>query len=386
MLCPKDQILLYALGALGFSRVQATDPMTHLVLSGYELMTTHSNVSNLVEFGVLFKDRSGAFWNQVDTVLTLQTIQATKQKCPRIDLLFAMHASQNFDFFESRGVGFPHKMHEMNLTTAMAIAPRVAVPGAAGFRFCGAIEWCNAFLFPMSRERFVADLQRLAPQIETRIANPGDVFEIEPDAVRCQPGASKVVTMLEDDTALLRFDPTAAVPALSDPNPSEHSRGHLQMTADECLASLSTFVRDAYQGGDPVVGEYRRLRASYAVGVVFPDGREQWWRIRFTEGAPLLDRGEGAAVADATHRIAASALSAWMAREKSYFYLRAFSRKFTTLYGLSCAADKVTLEPARVEDLLMYFLLRKIKGAELAVKHRLDLQLQPYLGARPRAR
>lgn len=59
--------------------------MTHLVLPGYELMTTHSNVYNLVEFGILFRDRSGAFWSQVDTVLT--PLDHCQQRTPSAQLL-----------------------------------------------------------------------------------------------------------------------------------------------------------------------------------------------------------------------------------------------------------------------------------------------------------
>lgn len=379
VLCPKDQVLTYTLGALGFSKVQASDPMTHMAFADYELITTHSNVSNVVEFGVVFKDRSGTFWNQVDTVLAPQTIQTIKKKYPRIDLLFAMHASQNFGFFDGKQAGFPHKMHEMNLNTAVAIAPRMAVPGAAGFRFCGPIEWANAFLFPMSRERFVADLQRIAPAIETRIANPGDVFEIEQGTVRHLPGASEVATTLEDDTALLRYDPTAEVPPLTDPNPDGYPAERMWRAMKDCLAGLSEFINGAYKASDPIVAEYRRLRASYAVGIVFPDGQEHFWQVRFDEARPHFESGPGVASADVVHRMAASALLSWMAREKSYFYLRAFSRKFTTLYGLSQAGGNVSVEPQQVEDLLMYFLSRKMKGADLAVKQRLDLQLRPYL-------
>lgn len=148
VLCPKDQAIIYVLQQLGFSRVHPSEPMTHLVFPRYELMTTHSNVSNVTEFGVLFKDRSGSFWNQVDTVIAPQTVEATKQRCPQIDLLFAMYASQNFGFFESKGAGFPYAMHAMNLGTVLSIRPRVAVPGSAGFRFCGPVEWCNPEVSP----------------------------------------------------------------------------------------------------------------------------------------------------------------------------------------------------------------------------------------------
>ncbi len=378
VLCPKDRAIGYALKELGFTRIRETDPMTSIVFPTHELMTTHSNVSNVVEFGVVFKDRTGTFWNQVDTVLAPATLQGVKQRHPRIDLLFAMHASQNFGFFESKGLGFPYKMHEMNLNTVLSIRPGLTVPGSAGFRFCGPIEWCNSFLFPVSREQFVADLLQLAPDLQTCIANPGDVFEIDRGKVRHLPGASKVAVMLEQDTTHLRFDPTAPVPPLSDPNPDGYSQERLHKAAEECIAGLAEFVRGAYQSGDSVVDEYRRLLAVYAVGIVFPDGQEQWHHFRLAADAMQLDKSAAPAPAHSVHRIAASALAAWMARKKSYFYLRAFSRKFTTLYALSQAAGSVTVEPKEVADLLGHYLQWKAKGADMALKQRLDHALRPY--------
>lgn len=100
-------------------------------------------------------------------------------KIGRIDLLFAVYASQNCGFFESKPVAFPFETHQMNLGNVAAITPKMAVPGSAGFRFSGpGMEWCNSFLFPMARERFIEDLARVAPQVATCIANPGDTFEI----------------------------------------------------------------------------------------------------------------------------------------------------------------------------------------------------------------
>jgi hypothetical protein len=71
----------------------------------------------------------------------------------------------------------------------------------------------------------------------------------------------------------------------------------------------------------------------------------------------------------------ASALTAWAARHKSYFYLRAFSRQWSLLYTLAGDGARATLEPTQPQDLLVYFLLRKARGAELAVKLWLDHQL-----------
>lgn len=381
VICPKDQAIVYAMKELGFSRVHPTAPLTKMEFPTYELTTTHSNVTNVIEFGMIFKDRTGTFWNQVDTVLTPETIQGAAGLYGRIDLLFAMHASQNFGFFDCRSTGFPFAMHELNLRTALSIRPRVAVPGAAGFRFCGAVEWCNAFLFPMSREQFVADLTRLDPGIQTYIANPGDVFEVNAGDVQHHPGASKVATTLEDDTASLRFDPTAPVPPLTDPNPDGHSNELLTRAVDDCLEGFFGFISAAYREGDALVADHRRLLASYAVGVVFPDGHERWFRVQFDEQAPRFERAVArCAPASAVHRIAASVLRAWAVREKSYVYFRAYSRKFTTLYALSKVNEKASVEPKELSDLLGYYLQWKAKGADMALKQRLDLQLRPYLG------
>lgn len=383
IVCPKDHTIVYALERLGFSKIHPEEPNKHFKLRGYELLTTHSNVSNVIEFGIVFKDASGTFWNQVDTVISPATATGTCKQAGHIDLLFAMYASQNFDFFASRGTSFPHQMHAMNLGTVTAIRPTLTVPGSAGFRFAGpGMEWCNAFLFPMSRERFVADLARIAPELRTAIANPGDVFEIDRGKVKHHVAASPIARTIEDDTHLLRFDPTAQIPPLADPNPRGLSLAQLRAGVEDCLTGFIGFVRAAYASGDPVVAEYRRLGASYAVGVVFGDGAEHWVHLTLAADAPVIARSdERCAPADAGHRIVASALTAWVAREKSYFYLRAFSRQWNLLYRLSADDARAAVEPAQPQDLLVYYLLRKAPGAELAIKLWLDHQLATYAPA-----
>jgi L-ascorbate metabolism protein UlaG (beta-lactamase superfamily) len=377
VVCPKDHVIVYALERLGFTRIHPEDPHKHFKLRGYELLTTHSNVTNVTEIGIVFKDGSGTFWNQVDTVISPDTAAATLKQVGSIDLLFAMYASQNFDFFQSRGTSFPHEMHAMNLRNVLAIRPRLTVPGSAGFRFAGAgMDWCNAFLFPMSRERFVADLGRLAPDLPTRLANPGDVFEIDGGAVTFRAAASPIARTLEDDTHLLRFDPTAPIPPLQDPNPLGLAPARLRAGVEDCLTGFLGFVRDACSAGDPVVDDYRQLRATYAVGVVFQDGAERWLHLTLGPGAVEITRSDGqCAPADAGHRIVASALTAWAAREKSYFYLRGFSRQWSLLYALSADGSRAAVEPRQPQDLLAYYLTRKAQGAELAVKQWLDHQL-----------
>ena len=381
VLCPKDHQIVYVLNELGFKRVRATDPNTHIVFPTYSFFTTRSHVTNVIEFGVVFKDSSGTFWNQVDTVLFAETIAAAKQACGPIDLLFSMYASQNFNFFEGRSTGFPHKTHEMNLRNVATIAPRVAVPGSAGFRFCGPAEWCNAHLFPVSRERFVRDLAVVAPSVEARIANPGDVFEVNAESVTLHPRASAIARTVEEDTHLLRFNPTAPMPPLGDPNPDGYTALRLLTGVTETFERIAAFVRDAYANTDPVVDEYRRLRARYGVKVVFPGGDAQRCHFGFgpDEASIELDADAGREV-DAMHAIAASALVAWVSNEKSYFYFRTLSRPYSTLYALAVGGEGATVEAAQPIDLLNYFVTRKARGAEMALKRRLDSQLAPFRG------
>jgi UDP-MurNAc hydroxylase len=380
VLCPKDHTILYALKELGFENVHDTEPNTVVQFPTYELMTTRSSVSNVIEFGVLFKDRSGSFWNQVDTVAMPETVEGVRARAGgTLDLMFAMHASQKFDFFQSRSTEFPYEMHQLNLSTVLAANPRMAVPGAAGFRFAGPIAWCNAFMFPMSREQFVQDLGALDPTLQTSIANPGDVYEIDHGSVRHLPAASTAARMIEDDTALIRFDPTAAVPPLVDTNPSQYAEHHVQATVDAALDAFKAYVRASYAAPDPVFAAYRKLRATYAVGVVYPDGTERTHRVKLGETEATFDAGTSGCVADAAQRVTASALTAWATREKTYFYLRAFSRKLSTLYALDRAADgKVTVSRQNVPDLFEHFMTRRAKGAELALKQRFDQELRPF--------
>lgn len=381
VVCPQDQAIVYALERLGFTKIHAEAPFKHLVLKNYEILTTPSAVTNVIEFGVVFKDPSGVFWNQVDTVVHPSSIEPTLKQSGPIDLLFAMYASQNFKFFESKPASFPHDMHAMNLNNVSKIAPRYAVPGSAGFRFAGpAMDWCNAFLFPVSRERFIADLSRAAPTVRTMLANPGDTFEIRAGEVEHLVGQSRLVQMVEDDTPALRFDPTAAIPALTDPNPTGLSLADLESTTQRCLEDFASYLRTACATSDPIVRPYQEARASYAIGVVFPDGRERWQTVFFGDESPRIDDPATPPEADAGHRIVASALCAWLTHEKSYFYLRAFSRKWSHVYTLVVAPDGgISTTPSEPEDLLAHYLQRAAPSAKLGFKKWLDRQLAPYV-------
>jgi hypothetical protein len=54
---------------------------------------------------------------------------------------------------------------------------------------------------------------------------------------------------------------------------------------------------------------------------------------------------------DLVHRIAASALCGWIARRKSFFYVRAYSRRLGMLYELERLSNGVRVTPVALPDL-----------------------------------
>lgn len=377
-ICPADPLIAYALKQLGFARIHPVSAMAPILSADFQLFPTRSEVRTVREFGMVFSDATGTFWNQVDSFLSTSTIQAVQDRFRGVDLLFAMYASQNFEFFDSLTAYFPFDTHRANLESVLRIRPRAVVPGAAGFRFCGDHAWLNAFLFPISRERFLADLQSLDPNIQAHILNPGDEVQIEAGQVEFRHGASSIVRMEEEDTFKIGFDPTASIPPLADPNPPGYSQAMLaRITEAFVVGGVQSYVRSGYASADPVIQAYRRYHVHYAIAIVFPDTRVRWFAFEFARQAPwLVARDDHRVRADMVHRIAASALVGWIAHDKSFFYVRAYSRRFSTLYALDQVGKKVQITPQKLPDLLMHYLLNVAPGSRLAAKHQVDKELQ----------
>jgi hypothetical protein len=145
------------------------------------------------------------------------------------------------------------------------------------------------------------------------------------------------------------------------------------------ISGLEAFLRTAFRSQEKMVAPFRELAASYAIEVVFPDGPERY-RIQFAKDDFRIESGPAAApAAQMEHRITASALTGWARRERSHFYLRAFSRTFSTLHELKVVDGMVTVTPRVVPDLLSEFITYKIEGAQVAMKQLLDHMIRPHV-------
>jgi L-ascorbate metabolism protein UlaG (beta-lactamase superfamily) len=378
VMCPEDRRITYALEQLGFEKVRPVEPSASITFDGFELFTTLSSTKEIQELGVVFKDASGSFWNQVDTVIVPGTIELVRMQAGHVDLAFVGYASQNFGFFGSMRSGYPIDVPKRNLDNVKQLSPGLVVPASAGFRFAGPFEWTNRFLFPISRKRFMDDLDRVAPEIGKSIGNPGDVFEIEGGKVTRHAAASPFAEMVEDDLHLIDFDATAGVPPLTDPNALDYPIDELRTRVERCFDDLESLVRNGYKS-DPIVDGYRTRRISYGLGVLFPDGSERFIRFELGGDAPTITRGDGM-VHDAmtVQRIAASALVAWIRCERSYYWYRGFSRR-SMVCPAALVNGKIAVPPVEPPDLLTHWLDEVAPTSKDAWKKRLDARLAPYV-------
>ncbi len=129
----------------------------------------------------------------------------------------------------------------------------------------------------------------------------------------------------------------------------------------------------------------------YRVGLVFPDGSEQCFDFDTAAGSlHLVDASCETPEPDLVHRIAASALAGWAEHRRSFFSVRASSRRFGTVYRLRRHDRMVLLERRNLPDLLMYYLTYIAAGSEIAARREVDLQIaalpnrsQPSIATNP---
>ena len=162
--------------------------------------------------------------------------------------------------------GHSTRTRRRNLETVMRIEPAVVVPVSGGFCFVGEHNWLNAFLFPIPRERFVADLRRLEPRVDARLVDPGDVLELSVGGgVVLHEGALPFAHSEARDTARIVYDP----------KPQRFPRSPIRTP----------------MGTSPIDSNSARTGSSgvrYQMGLVFPDDTERRFDLDFAADSPRL--------------------------------------------------------------------------------------------------
>jgi UDP-MurNAc hydroxylase len=353
--CPNDPLMRRALGELGFTTLHTLSPLSTHTLGTATLIAVPGVSDTFEEYGLAICDDTGVLLDQVDTPLTGATIDRLRAILGRpIDVHIAMYACQDFTFFEGRRRDLA-EVHATNLSAAARLGAGVVVPGAAGFRFVDGLDWLNPHLFPISAERFMADLARLNTGQTPMSLHPGDQLEITADAVRCHRQAVDYVRLSEDDTHRIAYDPTAAVPALTDDNEHNYPPDFLRRFAagfiGQVIPALLSQLSD-----DPVIIAYRQHRVPYRLEVVFPDGEVQRWTVRFDLPQPRLESGDSVEPL-VRKRIAASALADVCGGRRGCFWMRTRALRSSTVFAMAPAAGGLMVEEVDLRDLLTHLIL-----------------------------
>jgi UDP-MurNAc hydroxylase len=363
VLSPQDRWTLRALEELGFTQIVPMTPFEPYTLEGpagtAEIIPLPSISETFLEHGALFVDRPSdgpvrSLLNQVDVALPNEVIDRVHAIVGRLDVHLAMYASQAFGWFAGLPED-PSESYTQNLHAAVRTQARLVVPASAGFRFVDDYAFLNQKLFPISVGRFMRDCRRLLPGVDIRAVNPGDRIDIG-DTITIAEGVSTEVAMAEDDTHLLRFDPTAPSPPVVDLNGPGYPLEVLHGFAEAVLErGLVAYLQAAVEVGEEAAAVYAEHEATYAVDVVFPD-RTRSWSFRFHEGGVEVAR-DAPVVPDAMWRITASALLDICEGKRGCWSVRPESRKSGQLLVANRSASGVTAMQVQLPCLLTNFIL-----------------------------
>ncbi|MCU1267471.1 MAG: hypothetical protein JWM21_3789 [Acidobacteria bacterium] len=307
---------------------------SEIKLGKTRICTTRSE-NNVPEFGVVFADSEGTFWNQVDTVVRPPIIDFLLARYSKIDFLLAtwQHLME-LSYQMNRPLSFPFDEYGKLLNNISLIKPGAMAPGANGFKYVNGSSWLNRVVFPVAREQFCSDAVKACPSLSGSVLtlDPGDVLQLNNGRPKSYPGSSKFVKMLRDDRDELDFLPVKIGDDLVDHNPDSEPLEDIRNTIfEELEAKLPAFLdqhRDAFS-------EHRRWSVIYQLEVVFPDGSQKWF-IDFSEETPKVHPGRNPQ-ANVFALITASGLYALITGKKGWDYvmLGGYYRRYNKIYEVT---------------------------------------------------
>ena len=178
VLIPKDKLLETCLRKLGYSQIYHLSDFSEVNLGSTRLIATRSE-NRVPEYGIVFADESGVCWNQVDTVVSLDTIRFVKSRYPQVDLLLATWQPMlEVNYQNNYSLSFPYSQYNELLEKISLIQPKAIAPGANGVKFINGSSWLNQIVFPVTQEQFCKDVKMVYPEIGENVFtfDPGDIL------------------------------------------------------------------------------------------------------------------------------------------------------------------------------------------------------------------
>ncbi|NMG07795.1 MBL fold metallo-hydrolase [Brasilonema sp. UFV-L1] len=271
VLIPKDQLLESCLRKLGYSQIYYLRDFSEVQLGSTRLMATRSE-NRVPEYGIVFADESGVFWNQVDTIVSLDTIRFVKSRYPNIDfLLAAWQPMLEINYQNNYSLSFPYSQYNELLEKVGLIRPKAIAPGANGVKFINGSSWLNQIVFPVSREQFCKDVRMVFPEIGENIfaLDPGDILAFKNGEFCHFQEMCQFVKKVEDNRDSLDFSPVKVESKLVDDNPENYSLDEMKEAINEevCLNLPKFFMENKAS----LFIEHCRWQVIYQLEVVFPN-------------------------------------------------------------------------------------------------------------------
>jgi UDP-MurNAc hydroxylase len=276
VLIPEDKLIEDCLRQLGYSYIYPLKDFNKVKFGSTSLLTTRSE-NRVPEYGVIFADESGVFWNQVDTIVSLNTIRFIKSRYEKIDFLLAMWQPMlEMNYQMNMSLTFPYSIYSKILETISTIQPKAVAPGSNGFRCIGGSSWLNKILFPVTRERFCHDIKVACPEIGNNVfpLDPGDVLTFEHGEFSHLKAKCPFVNKIGDRREDLDFSPVRVGNEMIDNNPDNYNLDEMKEgICQEISVNLSQFIT---KNRDYLFIEHCRWQVIYQIEIVFPDGAKIW--------------------------------------------------------------------------------------------------------------
>jgi UDP-MurNAc hydroxylase len=350
VLIPRDKAIEDCLRKLGYSRIYPIRDFQKIKVGSTRLIATRSEIP-VPEYGMIFTDDSGVFWNAVDTLFAPSTIQRIRADYPQIDLLLTpWHISLEGKYQYNQNISFPFSLYSYLFYLIGLVGAKAVIPGAQGFKYINESAWQNQVVFPTTRERFCYDLKLAFPAIADRILaiDPGDELILDREAIQLERGNCDYVSTIVDDRACLDFMPTKIGVPLVDRNLEHHPLPVLTEQIDRQIEiELPEFITN-YRNS--VFLEHIHWQVIYQLEVIFPD-RTQVWSIDFSQ--PMITAVKGRnPLANLFTSISASCLYALIEKQRDWDYLlcsgeyRTFHKIYTVArHGIVAAEHSIPKDP-----------------------------------------
>ncbi|NWF60350.1 MAG: MBL fold metallo-hydrolase [Fischerella sp.] len=276
VLIPNDKLIETCLRQLGYSQIYHLNDFSEVKLGSTSLLATRSE-NRVPEYGIVFADKSGVCWNQVDTVVSLDTIRSVKSYYPQIDFLLATWQPMlEVNYQTNQSLSFPYSEYSQSLEQISLIQPKAIAPGANGFKLINGSSWLNQIVFPVTREQFCKDVRMVYPEIGDNVFafDPGDIIAFKNGEFSHLKQMSQFVTKVEDDRENLDFSPVKVGSNLIDDNPDNYNLDEMkEAIKEEVCLNLPQFFMEKK---DSLFIEHCRWKVIYQLEIVFPDSCEQW--------------------------------------------------------------------------------------------------------------